>query len=45
MRPLRLVARLDIKGPNLIKGVNLEGLKIIGEPNKYALKYYENGID
>ena len=45
MRPLRLVARLDIKGSNLIKGVNLEGLKIIGEPNKYALKYYENGID
>ena len=42
MRPLRLVARLDIKGSNLIKGVNLEGLKIIGEPNKYALKYYEN---
>ncbi len=45
MRSLRLVARLDIKGPNLIKGVNLEGLKIIGEPNKYALKYYEKGID
>tara|TARA_B110000438_G_scaffold296343_1_gene340892 strand:- start:204 stop:971 length:768 start_codon:yes stop_codon:yes gene_type:complete len=45
MRPLRLVARLDIKGPNLIKGVNLEGLKIIGEPNKYALDYYNAGID
>ena len=45
MRPLRLVARLDIKGSNLIKGVNLEGLKIIGEPNEYALKYYESGID
>lgn len=45
MRSLRLVARLDIKGPNLIKGVNLEGLKIIGEPNKYALDYYKAGID
>ena len=45
MRSLRLVARLDIKGPNLIKGVNLEGLKIIGEPNQFALNYYRNGID
>ena len=45
MRSLRLVARLDIKGPNLIKGVNLEGLKIIGEPNKFALNYYRKGID
>jgi len=45
MRRLRLVARLDIKGSNLIKGVNLEGLKIIGEPNDYALRYYQNGVD
>ncbi len=45
MRPIRIIARLDIKGPNLIKGINLEGLKIIGDPNEHAVKYYENGID
>jgi len=41
----RLIARLDIKGPNLIKGIHLEGLRVIGNPNEYALKYYKGGID
>lgn len=45
MSNLRLIARLDIKGPNLIKGIHLEGLRIIGTPNEYALKYYVQGID
>jgi len=42
---IRLIPRLDIKGPNLIKSVHLEGLRIIGEPNTYALKYYRQGAD
>jgi imidazole glycerol-phosphate synthase subunit HisF len=41
----RLIARLDIKGPNLIKGVHLEGLRKIGNPNEFALKYYLEGAD
>ena len=45
MRRIRLIARLDIKGPNLIKGIHLEGLRVIGAPNKYALRYYEQGAD
>ena len=45
MRKPRLIARLDIKGPNLIKGVHLEGLRVIGDPSKFALKYYKEGID
>ena len=45
MKKVRLIARLDIKGPNLIKGVHLEGLKVIGSPNEYALKYYQQGAD
>lgn len=45
MRNIRLIGRLDIKGANLIKGVRLEGLRVIGEPNKYALRYYQQGID
>ena len=45
MRQFRLISRLDIKGPNLIKGVQLEGLRIIGKPSDYARKYYDAGID
>jgi len=42
---LRIVSRLDVKGPNLVKGVHLEGLRIIGKPQKFANAYYEDGID
>ena len=42
---LRIVSRLDIKGPNLVKGVNLEGLRILGKPQQFAKAYYEAGID
>ncbi|MDC0059784.1 imidazole glycerol phosphate synthase cyclase subunit [Pelagibacteraceae bacterium] len=45
MKKIRLIGRLDIKGPNLIKGIHLEGLRVIGSPKKYALKYYLEGID
>ena len=45
MRNTRLIARLDIKGPNLIKGVHLEGLRVIGSPNEHAVQYYNQGAD
>jgi cyclase len=45
MNNVRLIARMDIKAPNLIKGVNLEGLRKIGDPAAFAKKYYEAGID
>ncbi|MBL8289613.1 MAG: imidazole glycerol phosphate synthase subunit HisF [Rubrivivax sp.] len=45
MNNVRLIARLDIKGPNLIKGVHLEGLRVIGDPQVYARRYYEQGAD
>lgn len=45
MRKIRLIARLDIKGPNLIKGIHLEGLRVIGSPNEHALRYYLQGAD
>jgi len=45
MSNFRLIPRLDIKGKNLIKGVHLEGLRIIGDPQEYAVKYYEAGAD
>ena len=42
---LRLIARLDIKGTNLIKGVQLEGLRVVGDPQIHAAKYYQDGAD
>lgn len=45
MPNFRLIARLDIKGPNLIKGIHLEGLRVIGDPQFHARRYYEAGAD
>lgn len=45
LRNTRLIARLDIKGPNLIKGIHLEGLRVMGSPNEYARLYYQQGAD
>ncbi len=45
MTNLRLIARLDVKGSNLIKGIQLEGLRVIGDPKTFAQNYYRQGID
>ncbi|MBA3771746.1 MAG: imidazole glycerol phosphate synthase subunit HisF [Ramlibacter sp.] len=45
MNHVRIIARLDIKGPNLIKGVHLEGLRVVGDPHEHALRYYAQGAD
>lgn len=45
MTRARLIPRLDVKGKNLIKGIHLEGLRVIGDPQEYARKYYEQGAD
>ena len=41
----RIISKLDIKGPNLVKGVNLEGLRVLGEPSYFAKKYYQDLSD
>lgn len=41
----RLIARLDIKGNRLIKGVRFEGLRVVGDPSEAAIKYYQSGAD
>lgn len=41
----RIIARLDIKGPNLVKGIQLEGLRVLGKPEDFARYYYESGAD
>ena len=45
VRNIRLISRLDIKGPNLIKGIHLEGFRVMGPPNEHALRYYLQGVD
>ena len=45
MNNIRIIPRLDIKGPNLVKGIHLEGLRVLGKPEDFARFYYENGAD
>ncbi len=45
MKTVRIIPRLDIKGPNLVKGIHLEGLRVLGEPSRFAKFYYEQGAD
>jgi len=45
MLAYRVIARLDIKGENLIKGIQFEGLRVIGNPAVFAKKYADEGAD
>ena len=45
MSLLRLIARLDIKGRNVVKGVQMEGLRVVGKPAEMAKHYAESGAD
>ena len=42
---VRIIPRIDIKGPNLVKGIHLEGLRVLGKPEFFARQYYELGAD
>lgn len=42
---IRIIPRLDIKGPNLVKGVHFEGLRVLGKPESFARHYFEQGAD
>jgi cyclase len=42
---IRIIPKLDIKNGLLIKGINLEGLRILGEPYYFADYYYKSGAD
>jgi len=44
-RKSRIIARLDIKNNHVIKGIHLEGLRKVGDPNELARKYYNEGAD
>ena len=42
---MRIIPKLDIKGPNLVKGVNLEGLRVLGDPKSFINYYFKNEAD
>lgn len=45
MHSVRIIPRLDIKGPNVIKGVHLECLHVVGDPAELAARYWAVGAD
>jgi len=45
MKKIRIIPRMDIKSPNVVKGIHLEGIRAVGDPASLSLKYYEEGAD
>lgn len=42
---IRIISRLDIKGPNVIKGIQMDGLRVVGPVADVARRYYDQGVD
>lgn len=42
---VRIIPRLDIKGPNLVKGLSFDGYRVLGTADRFARAYYEEGAD
>lgn len=45
MKKIRIIPRLDVKGPNVVKGIHMEGLRVMDSPVELAKKYFEQGAD
>jgi len=45
MKNTRIIPRLDIKGPNLVKPIQTEALRVMGDPKIFINKYYKEGAD
>ena len=41
----RVITKLDIKGPNLIKGICYEGNRVLGHANYFSELYAKEGAD
>ena len=41
MKKKRIIARIDVKNEFAIKGIHLEGLRKVGNPNDLAKLYYK----
>jgi len=42
---LRIIPRLDVKYPNVVKGVRLEGFRVVGNPIAISSRYEQDGAD
>jgi cyclase len=42
---VRVIPRLDVKNNTIVKGINLEGLRVVGVPGEASLDYYLQGAD
>ena len=40
MPKIRIIPKLEIKGTNVIKGIRMEGLRVVGKPEDMSKKYY-----
>ena len=45
LNPIRIIPFLDIKNGLLIKGINLEGLRVLGKARDFSNYYYKSGAD
>jgi imidazole glycerol-phosphate synthase subunit HisF len=45
MKKIRIIPRLDIKNDTVVKGIHLEGLRVVGKPDVFARQYYQEGAD
>ena len=45
MNLIRIIPRLDIKGPNVVKGLCFDGYRVLGHPETFAELYYKEGAD
>lgn len=45
MSTVRVIPCLDVADGKVVKGINFEGLKEVGDPIELAKKYYEDGAD
>ena len=41
----RIIAKLDIKSENVVKGIHMEGLRIVGSPKEMSVRYNDAGAD
>ena len=45
MSLVRIIPRLDIKGPNVVKGLCYDGYRVLGHPETFAQIYFKEGAD
>ena len=45
MSAVRIIPRMEVKSRNVVKGIRMEGLRIVGKPDDLAEEYFKEGAD